>query len=321
MTIRTLQNNEYELYEQWLSTKTENTLWQSLEWKNFQENLGRTTEIFVAENSDAIIGSALVVKDKTTFGLEAWEVSRGPIVESPEVKKALLAEIEVQAKKSRCMVLYCSPLSDIELHGWKPSNRLVFGDYTRIVNLEQSEKEILKQMKQKGRYNIKVSEKKGVTVLQSDNLEEFIGLMAQTSKRDGFTAQKAEHYRLFLKTMPSFLLMAYNQEQQPIAGLIGVLSGSTGIYYYGASLHEYRSLMAPYALQWHAMQYCKGQGCTKYDLLGIAPPNEPKHPWVGISAFKEKFGGEVAEYPKEVRKVLKPLVFFGFLLKRFLWKR
>jgi len=66
--------------------------------------------------------------------------------------------------------------------------------------------------------------------------------------------------------------------------------------------------MAPYLLQWEAMKRCKRQGCEKYDLFGIAPPETPGHPWTSVSQFKEKFGGEVVVYPKEQEIVLRPVI-------------
>ena len=118
---------------------------------------------------------------------------------------------------------------------------------------------------------------------------------------------------------------------------MGVCCGKTGIYYYGASDYAYRVTMAPYLLQWEAMKRCKEKGCTTYDLLGIVPPlplsltlsptsakdsagrrgeMENDHPWAGVSAFKEKFGGRVIEYPHEREVVLKPLLKKLFAMKR-----
>ncbi len=114
-------------------------------------------------------------------------------------------------------------------------------------------------------------------------------------------------------------MLAYGPEDEakPIAGLIGVIHGPAGIYYYGASSYASRALMAPYALQWEAIQHCKRNGCVSYDLLGVAPVHGgPDHPWAGISSFKEKFGGAFLTYPPEQQIVLKPFVLKLLLLKR-----
>ena len=77
-----------------------------------------------------------------------------------------------------------------------------------------------------------------------------------------------------------------------MAGIIATYDQETATYYYGASDIQYRKYMAPYLIHWHAIQDAKSVGITQYDLFGIAPPDEPKHPWHGITSFKKKFGGK-----------------------------
>ena len=238
-----------------------------------------------------------------------------------EVSRELLEKIVKDAKDDKCFALYLSPLSKLEARSLKldASPRHEQPEATRIVDLTLPEEDILKQMHQKGRYNIKVAEKNGVRVEHSEDAGLFAALMADTAARDGFTASSKAHYETFLREIEgSFLLLAYAAENpKPIAGYIGVRHGKTGIYYYGASDYEHRALMAPYLLQWHAMKHCKAQGCARYDLLGVAPPEAPKdHPWQGISSFKEKFGGEIITYPHEERIVLRPFVASALALKR-----
>jgi lipid II:glycine glycyltransferase (peptidoglycan interpeptide bridge formation enzyme) len=56
--------------------------------------------------------------------------------------------------------------------------------------------------------------------------------------------------------------------------------------------------MAPYLLHFEVMREAKALGHEWYDLWGIAPPNQPDHPWQNFSAFKAKFGGvEVHSVP------------------------
>jgi lipid II:glycine glycyltransferase (peptidoglycan interpeptide bridge formation enzyme) len=63
-------------------------------------------------------------------------------------------------------------------------------------------------------------------------------------------------------------------------------------YLFGASSDEHREPMAPYALQWAAIQLARALGCSTYDLYGIAPTQEP-HPLVGVRRFKPGFGGRM----------------------------
>jgi lipid II:glycine glycyltransferase (peptidoglycan interpeptide bridge formation enzyme) len=212
------------------------------------------------------------------------------------------------------------------------------------VDISVAEEVILAQMHPKGRYNIGVAKKHGVTITEGteNDLDAFYELLQGTGGRDGFQISQKSHYARFLASLEgSFMLLAYHAGK-PIAGLLGLVwptasprpsTGSghpspvgrgdggegnrTGIYYYGASSYEHRNLMAPYLLQWEAIRLAKAQGCTRYDLLGIsaeqAPPDDP---WWGITDFKRKFGGMVVSYPPEQEMVLRPIVKHMLGLKR-----
>ena len=49
--------------------------------------------------------------------------------------------------------------------------------------------------------------------------------------------------------------------------------------------------MAPYLLHFEIMHKAKGLGHGWYDFWGIAPDDEPEHPWKNLTVFKSKFGG------------------------------
>lgn len=335
MSIRLLTSAEdLALYDSWIKSHADGSLWQSLEWKSYQESLGRTVRIYavisnqlpVASDEIKILASAMVIIDKTTGGFSTWDIQRGPVgIET----KDLIQKIIQDAKKDRCISIFLSPITGnwFPITG-RPSARHEQPEATRILDLTQSEEEILKQMHQKGRYNIKVAEKSGVRIEKSSDTEAYAKMASETAKRDGFVGGSTKRYRAFLENIPgSFLLLAYaGHDKKPIAGLIGVMYGKAGIYYYGASDYEHRSLMAPYLLQWEAIRHCKKAGCEKYDLLGIAPPTgdrrseigdqDKRHPWAGISDFKIKFGGNVVTYPCEHEIVLKPVLRAILKLKR-----
>lgn len=321
---------------------SQGTLWQSLAWKRYQEALGREVRVYAHnDEDDQCAATALVVIDRTIGGYATWEIPRGPLVsekwrvESGKCEQFLHSIIEA-AKKEKCLSLYLSPIS--ELSHFPLSTRHVHPQATRVLDLQKPEQEILAQMHPKGRYNISLAKKHdivvetcGAHVSRERNIDAFYALLKGTGGRDGFQISQKSHYARFLKNLEGSFLLLAKYDNRPIAGLMGVIwpppltppprgEGNrerTGMYYYGASSYEHRSLMAPYLLQWEAIRYAKAHGCTRYDLLGISPEHAgSEDPWRGITDFKRKFGGTVVNYPPEQMVVLRPMV------KRVLeWKR
>jgi peptidoglycan pentaglycine glycine transferase (the first glycine) len=322
-------DKELASYDNWITKNADGNLWQSLGRKQYLESLGKEVRIYALKDDGQIHTSALVSIDTTTGGYSTWEIPRGPLLGLGDRglgvgMEELMERIIKDAKKEKCVALYLSPAQNLPPTPtpYSLSPRHIHCEATRIVDLTQSEVDILAQMKQKGRYNIKVATKKEVSVKESKDIDAFYALVEKTGARDGFTHLSKKKYESFLSDLPgSFLLMAYDKESTPIAGVLSVVWNGNGIYYYGASDHAYRASMAPYLLQWESMMFCKSNGCTSYDLLGIAPEGSGhKHPWAGISSFKEKFGGEVKNYPAEKVIILKPLVYWMLQVKRKLLK-
>ncbi|MFA6039512.1 MAG: peptidoglycan bridge formation glycyltransferase FemA/FemB family protein [Candidatus Peribacteraceae bacterium] len=306
MDIRLLTSaEELSSYDRWVKGHPHGTLWQSLEWKGYREALGRRVRIYAALEGPRITASALVVIDRTAFGLSTWDISRGPLgnEEMQNAQWDMVNRIVTDAKNGACISLFFSPLSSFCISNFafpiRPSRRHQQPEATRILDLTPPEDRLLAQMKPKGRYNISVAQKHGVRVERSDDVDAFYRLLEQTGNRDGFGILPKRHYEAFLSHLKeSFLLLAYApspgrqaegwerglggevreateviaKEKLPIAALLGVIWNGTGIYYYGASDYESRALMAPYLLQWEAMRFCKARGCAVYDLLGVAPP-------------------------------------------------
>ncbi|MCK5608484.1 peptidoglycan bridge formation glycyltransferase FemA/FemB family protein [Candidatus Pacearchaeota archaeon] len=292
----------------WQNNKRRN-LWQHPIWADFQTAIGR--KVWRVENEGA---TAIVIKHNLPKGLCWLEVPRGPLFENEESLLKLLEEIKELGQKEGAIFIRMSPFEKLKItkHDHQPQTSLV-------VDLDQSEEEILKQMKPKGRYNIKVAQKHGVTVHPSDDIETFHHLLSSTGFRDGFGIHPKSHYQKMFESMPDnaqLLLAEYSGEV--IAGGLFVYLNEWGIYYYGASVASHRKVMAPYLIQWEAMKEAKKRGCKHYDFLGIAPENSKNHPWAGVTDFKRKFGGRTANYPQAREMVLRPFLYFAYrLYKKF----
>lgn len=287
--------------------------WQSDDWMHFQLAVGNAS--FWRENGEA---KALVIERKPHFikfwKRPYWEIPRGPIGKEEDFSPLLFSVAKKAKEQGIAFVRVYPPYFENEKskERWegmlknlpfpqKPAPE-IFPEHTLCIDLTKSEDEILEDMKQKGRYNIRLAEKKGVEIFEEKNIENFWTLLQRTAKRDGFTTNKKAVYQSMIESFGEngILLTATDEEGDVLASSIFVKSGDMAVYYYGASSPEKRFLMAPYLLQWRGIQWAKEKGATVYDFLGIAPEEDENHRLKTVSDFKLKFGGERIEYLKGI---------------------
>lgn len=182
--------------------------------------------------------------------------------------------------------------------------------YNRIIDLAPSEDEIFDQMREKGRYHIKLAIKRGVTIKAVDptreNLDIWMWLLEQTVARDGFSGNSRSYYEVFLTEVSrqygNGLYFGYAENERVVTAGIFVFTPERAIYYYGASSSdpEDRKKMGSYLLQWCAIQDAKKKGSQYYDFLWVADPNNPHDHLKGVSDFKEKFWGYRVQLPPKL---------------------
>ncbi len=198
---------------------------------------------------------------------------------------------------------------------------------TIVVDLRGSEDEILARMKQKTRYNIRLAEKKGVSVRPWSDIAGFHELIRVTGGRDGFAVHSLDYYRrayeLFHGEGACELLVA-EYESQPLAALMVFRQGPRAWYLYGASNDQERNRMPAYLLQWVAMRWAKERGAVEYDLWGVPDEEEAlleasfetrgDDLW-GVYRFKRGFGGELRRAAQAWDVVFNPLLY-----RLYLWR-
>jgi lipid II:glycine glycyltransferase (peptidoglycan interpeptide bridge formation enzyme) len=283
-----------------------------------------------------ISGGCLVVRIKMRFGFSwLW----APY--APPFKQPAFAELAKIAKEERAIFARVEPFRpgaefDSLKSRWRiiKSPRRFTPEHTLVLDLTQSEEEILAQMKSKGRYNIQVAKKHSIQIWNSGyqsvpgntkvqlsplnvkhhaaDLDAFYKLLQKTGSRDDFGIHPKFFYETLLKTFgesSSLFLAKHGSTREVIGGIIVIYYKDTATYYYGASSYEHRNLMVPYLLQWEAIREAKRRAMKIYDFLGIAPPNVKNHPWAGVTEFKKKFGGREITYPPAFDVVYRPLLY------------
>lgn len=303
------------------------TVHQLYEWGEFQTKTPGRDKFwaFAFEKDGKIEASALIIRQTLPFGKSWLYCPRGPLVDysNKEQTSTVFQEIRTLAKKENAVFFrFDPPLNQGAFPGLK--TRKAHAHYqpesTLIIDLTAPEEAILKQMKPKGRYNIKVAKKHDVTVRKSDDIEAFYNIFKQTTARDQFSGHPLRYYKDMMEALGSDqaqLFLAYYQDK-PVAGAIVTYFGETATYYFGASSSENRNVMAPYLLHWHIMQDAKKRGFKEYDLFGIAPEDSKNHPWSGVTDFKLKFGGQRVNYVDAQEIVYQPLWYWLIkLMKKF----
>ena len=168
---------------------------------------------------------------------------------------------------------------------------------TLLIDLRPSEAEMLANMKQKGRYNLRLSWRYGVeTEFTRDGqaIPLFYDLFWETVKRQQFFG---EPYGFFINLCQT--LFAANMAEigfarwkgEVLAAILIVYWGERATYLYGGRSLEQPEVMASYALHWAAMQRAKARGCRVYDFYGFT--RNPNHGYAKFSQFKSQFGGNI----------------------------
>lgn len=173
---------------------------------------------------------------------------------------------------------------------------------TLYLNLVPNLDSILVRMKPKTRYNIKLSQRKGVSVRIADlsDIHIWYDLYRETAIRNGIYLNDIKYFEAILSAKSDktkspvevFYLIA-EIEKTPLAAMFLIVSGERGSYLYGASSSANRHFMATYALQWEAIKISKKRGCKEYDMFGVSPNKDENHPLYGLYKFKIGFGGNI----------------------------
>lgn len=170
---------------------------------------------------------------------------------------------------------------------------------TLVIDVTRSSQRLLADMHPKGRYNIGLASRRGVTVRHSVNLSDlaaFYRLFEATAKRKRFFCEPYGYFlnladALFPANMAEVLIAEHDGEAA--AAMLLIHFGRRSTFMYGGSEPAKNRHMASHALQWAAMCRAKERGSLEYDLFGCDPFGSRDHPYYGFSRFKRQLGGQL----------------------------
>jgi peptidoglycan pentaglycine glycine transferase (the first glycine) len=297
---------------------------QSSPWAELKSRFGWSAQRLLLAQGDQAVAGAQILYRQLPLGLFFAYIPRGPVADEQDsaTYAALLEGLYAAARKRGAFVLKIelntlssgpSPLQA----GGKVKVGLPIQPRTTIhLDLTRDLDTILAQMKPKWRYNIRLAERKGVSVREgsAEDMATFYRLLEFTGERDAFAIHSLDYYRIAFESFArqdAARLFVAEYAREPLAAIFVTAWGAEAIYLYGASGNAHRERMPNHALHWQAIQWARSRGCTHYDLWGIADTAWAEAPSVGAAEddtpgeahlphglyqFKQGFGGTVVRY-------------------------
>lgn len=289
------------------------SLLQSWRWGELQSRFGWRVERLLFDDGTAGLCSLQLTRSIQPGGAIGY-VPRGPAV-PPSHRRPAVDELVRQAQAQRSLVLRIEPDAPagdawadlLAGSGFKPAPS-VQPLVTSLVDLRPDPERLRASFKPKTRYNLGLSERKGVSVTESQDVAAFGRLSAATARRQRIHLPGADYYRSLLELFgPSHARMyVASHEGDLLAGILVARFGRTAYYLFGGSADAGRELMPNYLLHWRAMVGFRALGCEVYDWWGIPDDPTPDHPWFGLYRFKMGFGGTTVRYVGLHERALRP---------------
>ena len=304
-------------------------LLQSWTWGEFKAHFGwQPVRIAAVEGKRVLAAAQVLFRPLPLSRLTTAYIPKGPLADhaTPLTSNsiALLSALHDICRRKRAIFLKMEPDWEdgaevrnwLESRGFIPSEQTVQPRRTVVMDLRPDEETILAQMKPKTRYNIRLAQRKGVSVHlgRAEGLPLFYELLQATDQRAGFGIHTQAYYtqawQLFAAQDAVALFLAQYQDKT-LAALMAFAWGKKAWYMYGASSDEERQRMPNHLLQWEAMLWAKARGCETYDLWGIPDVDESEiGPDItaaeergvlstglgGLYRFKRGFGGREVRY-------------------------
>lgn len=296
---------EVEKVKKFLENSKYGILYQSFEWAELKQDKWTSEYVYVEENGEIVAAMMVLVRKIAKF-FNMMYATRGPVADINDVEmvKKLTQELTPLVKKYNPFVLKMDPeveYSEELAKKYRKNGFKVKSDFKDILELMQpirnmildidgkTEEEILAEYSQKTRYNIKVANKKGVTIRYSnseEDLKEFYNLMIVTAKRDKIALRTYDHFKKMIDVYKekSRIYMA-EYEGKVLAAAIAINYAGKVMYFYGASSNENRNVMPCYAMQQEMIRWAIETKCRNYDFGGIFNITKDN----GLYRFKEGF--------------------------------
>ncbi|MFA5991149.1 MAG: peptidoglycan bridge formation glycyltransferase FemA/FemB family protein [Candidatus Doudnabacteria bacterium] len=288
MHLIELADKDKQEYNRFVANLPTGSFLQSWDWGQWQASLGRAVFRFKIQDSNGVtVGAMQLIKMPLPLGKFYLYAPYGPVTDlGLKIEDLRFLEQGIKEKFPEAIFIRIeSKNSEI----FKSLNHSIFKSpniqpgKTLIIDISQTEEELLKQMHPKTRYNIRLAEKHGVEIKDEFDITIGHGLFAQeaatliveTATRQGYKGYSNNYYQqlidfLAVQNRGDLYLRIYKAiyQNKLLSSAIMFDYGDTRTFLFGGSAEENKNVMAPYLMHWQAIKDAKLAGLKYYDFWG-----------------------------------------------------
>lgn len=294
MLVNQLGGNPFQLWG-WGELKAETGAWEAV-------------RLAIEDSDRAVIGGAQVLLRTVPFPFRRVAyVPRGPFGNDDAlVNIADAVAMYIRAKYPAVSIIFEPAVGEdfaFTPHGGLEIDTTILLPHTLILDLRNSEDDLMAAMGKKTRYDVRRSLRDGLEVervTDAETLEEVLDIYEETGHRADFDLHNRDYYRMIFSDLsPYSALYVAKVDGEVVAFNWMLASANTGVELYGGSNQKARKARANAGLKWFAITDMKRNGVRHYDLNGLLGE--------GISQFKRGFASHETMLHGPVEVPLSPL--------------
>ena len=304
-------------------------------WAQVKATAGwQAIRIIITQEARIVAGMQILARSLPYVGAIGY-LSKGPLIaeNDPCIIRLIFDALAQVSKTHRLVYLTIQPPNNNEGlaqhlvdEGFRLSSVNLAPTATVLIDLTQDIDQIMANMSAKTRYNVRLSQRKGITVREgtAQDLNTYYRILVETGRRQNFSPYPKHYFTEMWRILSPhghIKLFLAELEGDVVAAQLTVPFGDTVINKLSVWSGQHGNCRPNEAIQMAVIVWAKSQGYHYYDLEGIKPSAArvvlggvplPANLKQTVTSFKLGFGGEVTLFPEAYDTVTNPLLRWAY---------
>ncbi len=303
---------------------------QSWAWGETNEKMRAKIFRIGFKKDGKLVGICLLIKENAKRGPHLI-IPGGPIIDWKDNKLVSVfveSIIRIAIKEKVWFVRVRPELRDsvesqqlFKKLGFIPAPMHLHAENTWILDISKPEEILLSEMRKSTRYLIKKSMNAGLELEMSKDPKAsqiLFDLQKETAIRHSFVGFPEKLFKSEIKSFVkdnSASVFICRKAKKVLAAAIIIFYCDTAYYHFSGSASGHNEIPFSYFLQWEIIKEAKKRGMKFYNFWGIAPDDNLKHRFAGVTLFKTGFGGQRIDWLHAQDLAISKMYWFTYLFE------